>query len=203
MKNFILLFSILLVFEALAEERITIAILDLEAKGVSAVVASTLSDRIRSEMFQTGKYTVLEREGMSEILEEQGLQMAVCTTSDCIVEAGKMLGVQQMVGGSISKLGGLYSITLRMINVETGRIEGVATVDCDGCSIEIVAVQTTKEVVMVLVGEEPIEVGKKKGSKKWLYIGGATVVAGVTAYLILGKEEETTGSITIEVPPNP
>ena len=135
------------------EERITIGILDLEAGGVSTAEAVSITNRIRNELFLTGRYKVVERGAMQEILTEVGFQMAGCTTSECIVQAGRILGVQQMVAGSLDKLGQLYTINLRMINVETGEILAVASADCQG-AIEEVALKSTKEAVKRLIGEQ-------------------------------------------------
>ena len=60
---------------------------------------------------------------MESILTEQGFQMSGCTSTECAVEAGKLLGVQKMIGGSVGKLGSLYNLSIRIIDVETGRIE--------------------------------------------------------------------------------
>jgi len=138
-----------------AQDKTTVAILDLEAKGVSDMEAGTISDRIRSEMFQTGKFTVLERSNMEEVLKEVGFQLSGCTTSECMVRAGQILGVKRMVGGSVSRLGALYSISLRLIDVETSRVVSVGTADCNGCPIEQVAVKSVREAVGKLVGAAP------------------------------------------------
>lgn len=144
--------SVLMTFSIQAQEKITLAILDLHAGGVPETEADAISNRIRNELFLTGKYTVLERDAMEEVLSEQGFQISGCTTSDCIIEAGKMLGVQRMVAGSLDKLGQLYTIHLRMIEVESGEILAVASSDCQ-CPIEEVAVKSTKDAVAKLTGE--------------------------------------------------
>jgi curli biogenesis system outer membrane secretion channel CsgG len=65
----------LLLFIGLAfPQDITIAILEFEGKGVSQSETSTLTDRLRDEMFKTGIYIVLERGEMDEVLKEQGFQ---------------------------------------------------------------------------------------------------------------------------------
>jgi len=103
--------------------KISIALLDLEGNGISKVEARTLSDELRSVLVQSGKYIVVERNNMESILSEQGFQMSGCTSSECAVEAGKLLGVNKMIAGSVGKLGNLYNITIRMFDVQTGQIE--------------------------------------------------------------------------------
>ena len=70
-----------------------IAVLDLEAVGVSKVESYTITDRLRSELVKTGAFIIVERSKMNAILEEQGFQMTGCTSEECAVEAGKLLGV--------------------------------------------------------------------------------------------------------------
>ncbi|MBC8403191.1 MAG: PEGA domain-containing protein [Candidatus Marinimicrobia bacterium] len=69
---------------------------------------------------------------MQEILEEQGFQQSGCVTDECVVEVGQMLGAQQMVGGSIGRLGNVFTITARVIDVESGEIINVTTYDHEG-----------------------------------------------------------------------
>ena len=113
----------LLLFIGLSfSQEITIAVLDFEGKGVSQSETSTLTDRLRDEMFKTGVYIVLERGKMDEVLKEQGFQQTGCVTSECAVEVGNMLGVQQMIGGSIGKVGNIYTVSARVIDVQTGEV---------------------------------------------------------------------------------
>jgi hypothetical protein len=106
----------------IGEGELTIAILDLEGRGISQLEAQTLTDRMRSELVKTGAVTIVERSQMQEILEEQGFQQTGCVSDECAVEVGKLLGVHNMVTGSIGKIGQSYTLDVRMFNVETGAI---------------------------------------------------------------------------------
>lgn len=118
-----LLFILVISSSLIAQDKISIAVLSLQGNGVSSEEAVVLTDELRSVLVQTGKYYVLERNNMESILEEQGFQMSGCTSTECAVEAGKLLGVEKMVGGSVGKLGALYNLSIRIFDVETGRIE--------------------------------------------------------------------------------
>lgn len=109
-----------------------IAIVDFSGKGVSEIEASALTDRLRIELFQTGEFKVIEREIMDQILKEQDFQLSGCTSTECIVEVGRLIGVERMVGGSISKVGDIYSVSARIISVETGEIITTAVYDHRG-----------------------------------------------------------------------
>ena len=99
-----------------------IAVLNLEAVGVSESESITLSDRLRSEIVSVGSFTVIERAKMNTILKEQGFQNSGCTTDECAVEIGKLLNIHVVTAGSIGQVGSMYTISLRMIDVESGEI---------------------------------------------------------------------------------
>ncbi|MFO7890397.1 MAG: PDZ domain-containing protein [bacterium] len=130
--------------------KINIAVSTLNAQGVSEEDALALSSRLRSALFNTYKYNVLEREKMKEILREQGFQQAGATSDEKLVQAGKLLNMEYIVGGSINRIGEVYSISLRLINVESGNISSVATEDIKG-SIEDVYTSGVRNVVYKLI----------------------------------------------------
>ncbi len=107
---------------SLSAQSESLAILDLEGRGISAIEAASLTDRLRSELVRTGQVTVVERGQMEQVLAEQDFQITGCTSNDCAVEVGQLLGVTVMLAGSIGKVGSTFSIDLRTIDVETGRI---------------------------------------------------------------------------------
>ena len=98
--------------------------LEFEGIGVSPEEARALSNRFGSEFLELAgyKYTLVERQAMGEILKEQGLQQSGCVSSECAVEVGAALGAQLIIIGSISKVGTIFSVNARMLDVETSRI---------------------------------------------------------------------------------
>ena len=98
----------------------TLAVLDFEPRGINSLEAATLTDRFTSEIGKTEAMTLVDRTMVEEILKEQGFQQSGCTTDECAVEVGALLGVQFMISGSIGKLGDTYTIDAKMVSVETG-----------------------------------------------------------------------------------
>ena len=132
----------------------TIAVIDFDARGISQSEVSTLTDRLRDELIKTGKYNVIERGQMEEVLKEQGLQQTGCVSDECVVEVGQLMGVQQMVGGSI---GNVFSVSARIIDVQSGEIANVTTFDYKG---DVGNLLTTgmRQVVTNLLSEVEIAV---------------------------------------------
>lgn len=100
----------------------SLAILDLEGRGISTIEAASLTDRLRTALVRIGAVTVVERGQMQQVLKEQDFQLTGCTSDECAVEVGQLLGVSTMVAGSIGKVGSTYSIDIRTIDVGTGKI---------------------------------------------------------------------------------
>lgn len=128
---FILLFSALLFAQENGKKNI--AVIDLESRGgLSASEIGTLTDRLRSMLVRTNSFNVVDRGRMQSILDEQGFQMTGCTSTECAVEAGKILGVEQMLSGTIGRIGTLYTIDVILINTETSQIIKSITRDYTG-----------------------------------------------------------------------
>ncbi len=117
-------------------ERIRVAVVDFVGIGVEESDVRILTDRLRAELVDTGRFTVIERERMNEILEEQGFQQTlVCATDACAIELGRLTGASGIVAGTVGKLGATYTVTVRLINVETGEIIARASEDC-ACAVD-------------------------------------------------------------------
>lgn len=130
--------SVLLIFRefnAYSQDinKVNIAVIDLDNRGgFSKTEIGILTDRLRSMLVGYSTFDVVDRRLMEEILNEQGFQLSGCTSKDCAVEAGKILGVEQMVSGSIGLFGTLYIIDISLIDVETSRIVKSITRDYRG-----------------------------------------------------------------------
>ena len=99
-----------------------IAVINFEANGFSDYEAKIIANRIASLLIQSNQFTVLERAKMDDILKEQEFQLTDCTSNECVVEVGQLLGVQLMLAGSIGRFGNLNTIEKRIIDVQTGKI---------------------------------------------------------------------------------
>ncbi len=126
MKKYLPLTLIIIILSAagvFAEEKMRIAVIDLKPKKVSNVVAVGITNIIRSDLVDTGLFTVVERNQMNEIMKEQELQMTGCTDQACAVEVGKLLSARKILIGEITRLGKSYLITVRIVDVEKGVAE--------------------------------------------------------------------------------
>lgn len=120
--------------------KFTLAVSDLVGEGIDQSTAAILSDRLRTELFKTGRVTVLERGVMQDILKEQGFQQSACSSDSCMVEVGQLLGVSHIVAGTLGKLDRLYTLDIRMVEVLSGKIIYSESVDCQGSIENVITV---------------------------------------------------------------
>ncbi|NQT96425.1 MAG: hypothetical protein HQ562_01655 [Candidatus Marinimicrobia bacterium] len=131
-----------------------IAVLTLEGKGVTQQEAEILTERLRSALVQDGRYQVVERTQMETILAEQGFQQSGCMSNECLIQAGLILGVQQMVGGTVGKIGSSYAVDLRLFDVETSEIIKAVTRNYQGAIDGLLAIMS--EVAVDLANDESL-----------------------------------------------
>jgi TolB-like protein len=145
--------AILLLLFSFASAQETIAVIEFEAKGISQIEASALSDELEINLTNIGGYQVVERGQMENILQEQGLNQTGCISSECAVEVGKLLSVQKIVLGSISKVGSTFSVNAKIVDVESGEIIKSANYKHKGL-IDDLLTEGMAEVVAQLTGKE-------------------------------------------------
>ena len=158
MKHTLLIITALMVVVlSVSSAQTAIAVLDFEGNGVSDAEVSALTDRLRNELTATGEYTVVERDQMEEIIGEQGFQQTGLTSDESIVEVGKLIGVEQMIAGSISKVGDVFSVSARIVNVETGEVLKAVSYDHGGKLSDLLKTGM-KDVALELVGQKRVKV---------------------------------------------
>ncbi len=129
----IIISAVLLVISASglhAQERMRIAVMDFNANNVSLYAAKAVSEVINTEIAKKNDVQVIERSQIGTILREQGFQMTGCTDSSCAVEAGRLLSAKKMLIGTVSKLGSMYSIASRVVDVQTGGVDFAESERC-------------------------------------------------------------------------
>jgi hypothetical protein len=91
---------------------------------------------------------------METILKEQGFQLTGCVTDRCMIEIGQLLGVSRMIAGTVGKLGPLYTINLRMVDVATGEIIYTTSVDCK-CAVQDILTKSVPEIAKKIAQSTP------------------------------------------------
>lgn len=144
----VVLLSIVL---ACGQDKLTLAVMDLDGDGIQQAYLEVLSDRLRSELLFSEQFEIVQRARMHNILQEQGLRLQGCTTPFCAAKVGRMIGVDRIVIGSMNKAEDMYSSYIRMVDVESGKVVKTVSVDCGECEIKRVISETIPELAKRLI----------------------------------------------------
>ena len=207
-KSFSVLLSFLLASSgivaprrAVSQESVarTLAILDLQANGVSEVESKTLSSSLRVQITrlvaaQEGPagYTIIDRSQMDRIFEQFDIQNTGCTDLSCAIEFGKMLDAQRIVIGSVGLVGGIYTISASIVDVETSRTLEVAEFQSRG-RIDTLLEEGVSAIANQLFGVQ------KKSRTKYYIIGGAILIGGIAAALLSGGPWSNTVTVSASI----
>lgn len=135
------------------DSRPLLAVLPFEGKKVDADEVAIISEALASDLMRTGRVRVMERGQMDKILKEQGLQSSgLCDGGECAVEMGRLLGIDQMVVGSVGQLGRTYIISARLVSVATGEVIRSSSRSQQG-AIDRMLTELVPRVAQDLVGE--------------------------------------------------
>jgi curli biogenesis system outer membrane secretion channel CsgG len=230
MKLISLALSLLLLLQAAVpaieatEGRVTVAVTDLQAQGVTQSDAAVISEQLRYQLYHLGSFTVLERNQMENILKEQGFQQTGCSSEQCAVEMGQLLGVKQIITGSIGKVGSYSILNVRFVDVATGKIIFNESEQIKG-AIEEVLEKSLKNIVDKIriaysgtpepqqkvpaaqAAAQPQAKSKSKTGTIVLVTSLSAVVVGgvVVAAILFGKKKEPGGepapNVDVVIPP--
>ena len=140
-----------------ANSQNTIAVLDFKSNGISISEASSISEKLRTELFNNSDYRVVERDKLEAILEEKGLMQSGIVSDKNIVNVGGLIGVDRIVVGTINKIGKLYSLSARIVKVETGEILESVSYEHSG-NLSYLLKTGMRNVAFELLGQEQQEI---------------------------------------------
>lgn len=145
----------------------TIAVVEfVDLKGGVTDFGRYLSEELITRLFQTKKFTVIERHMLNKVIAEQKLTLTGTFDQSSARQLGRLLGVDAICSGTIGDLGQTLKVNARLISTETGAIFAVASTEIlkDG------------SVLKLMGGAAPTASGKPGEAS-----GGSNSRAGQTA----------------------
>ena len=107
----------------------SLAVIDFDHdERVAAGTARACADLTRGVVGDTGRFVVVERQSMIHILGEQDFAATVkCDDTRCLVNYGKKLRAQKLLHGRLSKAGGSFVLTIKLLDVSSGVVDALQT----------------------------------------------------------------------------
>jgi TolB-like protein len=167
-----------------------VAVLDtILAAGIDPTAAMPVTDKIIEELVNSGKFTVLDRTNVEQILREKEFQLSSgIVRNEEIRQAGEYLGADYVVLANVSRVGSTYVISAKMIDVVTGEIATQASTEKQGkidVLLEIartVGKQISGQEIVVAEAEMKVEEAKTEAAQP--AAGGSTLAVAQLQELI-------------------
>lgn len=181
-----LLFICLSLLAVAADARDRMAVLDLVPSAFDNTEALLLSQRLRHEFDEMGRFDLIERSDLYAFLDGKGLDTATCDDS-CLQSVGRALRTEWIVSGSIRRVGDKVHIQGLLYEVKNDFTFAKTTrkVDYD---IERLRKKEMRRLAQELVATE----GGSTGVPWWLLVLGAG--GGAAWYVTQSGDDTTPGS---------
>ena len=137
-------------------DRKIIAITDFEVlKGNDPDIATYVQEDVTTALVNSGQFNVVERYKLSSVLNEIKLSQSGMVDSRTVKKAGKLLGADLILTGTLIQVGNGWNVNLRLINTETGLI--VTAINRSGKMVEFTQIADRATTNIAASFQEPSE----------------------------------------------
>jgi WD40 repeat protein len=117
-------------------DRFTMAVLDLANMGVEETLSATVTNLVVSRLANVPFIELVERGAIEQVIGELKLQNTGVTSARDAAEIGRILNTQKVLLGNVNQLGSSVTISLRLVETESARVEGAREILCRNCRPE-------------------------------------------------------------------
>lgn len=188
---FLLMYTLSSVAQQGIQTKKTLAILKLSTHGIAKVTAEELSDGIRAEMRHLSVYELIDPATIQSVLNDQEMgSSSACNQNSCAIQIGQILGADRVAMGSISLIDGTYSVNIRTIEINTGRIVNDVNEYYSGkpryFQTDLIPVIAAK------MSDTPVPTIKKRRNPaaKFIIIGSTVAIAAPVGILVWKNRSE-------------
>ena len=209
-----ILVLLLIAFPVSLHAKTRVAVMELGVKaGVEESTARLLTDTLRTSIYNSGIFDMLNREDMVDILGEVKFQQSgACEDTSCIVALGGNLGVEKMVAGTVGLIGEDFSVTLKLVDIAKAKNDVIISDQYRGklekmpefinrLADELVEKVLSKEDIKrhsakkalllgLLPGAGHWYNGKRSEALKFAVLGGTTLASGLIFMLSAADAED-------------
>lgn len=132
--------------------RTTLALLAIADNGIGKDQAAAIGDLLLTRLARNPGVRLVERRKLDVILAEQQLAASGRVDPAQAVQLGRLFNMQKALTGSAARLGTTVTISVQLVDVETGQVQGTREVQCNACEDEDLT-RAVSELAEVLVAE--------------------------------------------------
>ena len=78
---------------------------------------------LKSELQNTKALIMVDQNQIDEVILEKNYQNSECKSQDCGIEIGKLIGIKNIIVGSLNQVADTCKIQAQLVNVIEGEIE--------------------------------------------------------------------------------
>jgi curli biogenesis system outer membrane secretion channel CsgG len=155
-------------------------------------LSRALSEILLEQLMTYPGVRVVERSRLREILDEQKLGSSALADEDARLRLGRIAGAQQMVFGSLMRIGEMTRVDVRLVSVATSQV--LAAQELSGSAQELVATMhsVARELATSLLGAKMV--GRDGGATSNAATSAATL-ARFDAALSLMDHKDFSGAL--------
>lgn len=113
-----------------ATDKHRVVVYDFDTVERLKVVSLILAEALREELFVLGRFTLVNRENMVQVLQELKLQHSGMVDEKQAVELGKWLAANETVTGRLAALGNTYVLQAKRTDIKTLGTLGLGALKC-------------------------------------------------------------------------
>ena len=99
--------------------RSRLVVYDFDAGEQYGVVAMILSEALREELHELGKFLLVNRENIVQVMDELKLQQSGLMDENQAIQLGKWLAANETVTGNLAQLGNLFILQAKRTDIQT------------------------------------------------------------------------------------
>lgn len=103
-------------------QKASLTVLNMDSQGLE-YTPEQLGNLLRMEVEKPDKYEVTDRYDVAYLIEKNNLKVQNCYGKICLTEIGKLLKSDKMMSGSVEMYGDKIILSIRLIDVNTDKIE--------------------------------------------------------------------------------
>ena len=169
----VLLLTSIAALQAQTKPRVAVISFDNQTDWWSSELGDVAADMLVTRLVNSGAFSVIERERLNAILEEQSFQLTGQVNPQDVLEIGRMAGVDYLITGSVTR----FSIDTKGGRV-LGRTVGYTEAESE---INVRAFHTTTGEIIVAT--------EKSGKKRLLSVSGVVSMSAMD----VGAAQEALG----------
>lgn len=112
-----------------SENKKTVAVVEFSnLNGSVSAFGRFMAEKLISKLFETRRFKVIERSLLNKVIEEYKLSQTGITAPELAEQLGKLLGVEAIITGTITDMGGDFDVNARIIDTHSGGLLAASSV---------------------------------------------------------------------------